>query len=140
MQTKSIGFELSKMMTKMPALYYCLSLISYQTELNELNIILLLVKELGNAGTYGGNDSIVAFSRCYGVNIVIHQLNERCWVIEGDKYRKPDDPKRDLHISYHNGDHYSSVRRIGDPINGPAWMYNNKEKVFVSNQCLYLSL
>ena len=87
------------------------------------------VKELTKAGTFGGNDSIVAFSRCYGVNVVIHQLNERCWVIQGEEYRKTGDPFRELHISYHNGDHYSSVRRIGDPDDGPAWLFNNQHKV-----------
>lgn len=86
------------------------------------------VKELSKAGTFGGNDSIVAFSRCYGVNVVIHQLNERCWVIQGEDYRKTGDPFRELHISYHNGDHYSSVRRIGDPDDGPAWLFNNQHK------------
>ena len=88
-----------------------------------------IVRELGKPGTYGGNDSIVAFSRCYGVNVVIHQLNERCWVIRGEEYRKPGDPFRELHISYHNGDHYSSLRRIGDPDDGPAWFFNNQHKV-----------
>ncbi|XP_028393840.1 OTU domain-containing protein 3-like [Dendronephthya gigantea] len=87
------------------------------------------VRELNKAGTFGGNDSIVAFSRCYGLNIVIHQLNERCWVIHGEEYKKPGDPFRELHISYHNGDHYSSVRRISDPDDGPAWLFNNQHKV-----------
>lgn len=87
------------------------------------------VKQLSKPGTYGGNDSIVAFSRHHGVDIVIHQLNERCWVIQGQHYStsKHEDPK-ELHISYHNGDHYSSVRRLGDPDNEPAWVFNTKHK------------
>ncbi len=36
--------------------------------------------------------------------------------IQGSK-----DPKNlELHISYHNGDHYSSVRRLGDNLEAPA--------------------
>ena len=41
------------------------------------------------------------------------QLNEPLWQIHGS----PDGQTRcakELHISYHNGDHYNSVRRIGD--------------------------
>ena len=34
------------------------------------------VEQLSKLSTYGGNDSIVAFARNHGVNIVIHQLNE----------------------------------------------------------------
>ncbi len=32
-------------------------------------------------GTFGGNDSIVAFSRMRGVTVVIHQLNEPLWQV-----------------------------------------------------------
>ena len=65
------------------------------------------------------------------MDIVIHQLNERCWVIQGHQYSmsKHGENIKELHISYHNGDHYSSVRRIGDPDDGPAWMFNAKHKV-----------
>ncbi len=40
-----------------------------------------------------------------------------CFQIQGAK-----DPEtaRELHISYHNGDHYSSVRKIGDNLEAPA--------------------
>eukprot|EP00095_Tigriopus_kingsejongensis_P001283 maker-scaffold359_size197282-snap-gene-0.28 protein:Tk01283 transcript:maker-scaffold359_size197282-snap-gene-0.28-mRNA-1 annotation:"hypothetical protein CAPTEDRAFT_108175" len=70
-------------------------------------------------GTFGGNDSIVALARLQGVTIVIHQLNEALWQVHGS----PDGSAcpRELHISYHNGDHYNSVRRMGDiPGRGPA--------------------
>merc|ERR1719150_745737 len=33
---------------------------------------------------------------------------------EPAKHKKETKTKRQLHISYHNGDHYNSVRRIGD--------------------------
>jgi hypothetical protein len=53
----------------------------------------------------------VAFARARNVTIVIHQLNEPLWQIHGG----PDGQKCDneLHISYHNGDHYNSIRRFG---------------------------
>ena len=69
-----------------------------------------------------GNDAIVAFSRRYEVVVVIHQLNEALWKIGGEDEspvtsKNKGKRKKQLHISYHNGDHYNSVRRIGD-ING----------------------
>ena len=74
---------------------------------------------------YGGNDSIVAFARNHGVNIVIHQLNEPRWVIYGEDYCKNGEV-RELHISYHNGEHYSSVRHISDNDTEPAWIKHNQ--------------
>lgn len=63
---------------------------------------------------------------------MIHQLNERCWVIQGQQFSTSASGKgvKELHISYHNGDHYSSVRRIGDPDDGPAWIFNSKHQVY----------
>jgi len=62
-------------------------------------------------GTYAGNDSLVALARAKNVTIVIHQLNEPLWQIHGG----PNSEKceTELHISYHNGDHYNSVRKRG---------------------------
>ena len=51
---------------------------------------------------------IQAASQLYQVNITIHQLNQPRWEI-------PNFPgKRTIHLSYHDGDHYSSVRSIGN--------------------------
>lgn len=61
-------------------------------------------------GTYAGNDVLVAFSRSHNVTIVIHQLNEPLWHISPNGEEKQD---RELHISYHNGDHYNSIRKRG---------------------------
>ncbi|XP_074655323.1 OTU domain-containing protein 3-like isoform X2 [Tubulanus polymorphus] len=72
---------------------------------------------LKKPGTYAGNDAIVAFSRLLEVNIVIHQYLSPPW-IQGTTDAKG----RELHISYHNGDHYSSVRRIGDNTETPAYI------------------
>lgn len=72
---------------------------------------------LAQLGTYAGNDCIVAFARLHQVSVVIHQLNTPCWQINGTESKKG---VMELHISYHNGDHYNSVRRLGDYTSGPA--------------------
>lgn len=83
------------------------------------------LQDLSKLSTYGGNDSIVAFARNHGVNIVIHQLNEPRWVIYGGDYCK-NGQVHELHISYHNGEHYSSVRHISDNSTEPAWIKHNQ--------------
>jgi len=76
------------------------------------------VRKLSLDGTYAGNDSIVAFARNNAVNVVIHQLNAPMWTINGvDSGRGL--PTRQLHIAYHNGDHYSSVRKLNDNTEAP---------------------
>ncbi|XP_077998534.1 OTU domain-containing protein 3-like [Glandiceps talaboti] len=71
---------------------------------------------LRKPGTYAGNDAIVAFARLHEVNVIIHQLNAPLWQVNGTEKSKA----RELHISYHNGDHYSSVRKLGDSSDQPA--------------------
>lgn len=74
------------------------------------------IDNLSRAGTYAGQDALVAFARLHQVNIVIHQLNSPLWQIEGSDSENA----RELHLSYHNGEHYSSVRYFGDLENTPA--------------------
>lgn len=90
------------------------------------SIFLPSVEQLSKLSTYGGNDSIVAFARNHGVNIVIHQLNEPRWVIYGGDFSK-NGQARELHISYHNGEHYSSVRCFNDNTTEPAWVKHNEK-------------
>eukprot|EP00092_Neocalanus_flemingeri_P049015 GFUD01056189.1.p1 GENE.GFUD01056189.1~~GFUD01056189.1.p1 ORF type:complete len:370 (+),score=100.12 GFUD01056189.1:47-1156(+) len=73
---------------------------------------------LAENGTFGGNDSIVAFARLHDLTVVIHQLNKPLWQIHGGVGGNPG--SQEVHISYHNGDHYNSVRRMGDLGNTPA--------------------
>lgn len=58
----------------------------------------------------------MAFAKLHKVNIVIHQLNSPLWQIEGSE----NENARELHLSYHNGEHYSSVRCFGDKEGTPA--------------------
>ena len=64
---------------------------------------------LRKKGTHAGNDAIVAFAKLYHLNVAIHQLNQPILMITG---AKDSIIGRELHIAYHNGEHYSSVRRI----------------------------
>ena len=64
---------------------------------------------LRKKGTHAGNDAIVAFAKLYHLNVAIHQLNQPILMITGTK---DSIIARELHIAYHNGEHYSSVRRI----------------------------
>ena len=76
------------------------------------------LRNLSQPCTFGGNDSIVAFARLHDLTVVIHQLDKPLWQVfseEGGNRNK------EIHISYHNGDHYNSVRKSGDVDgNGPA--------------------
>ncbi|CAF0871382.1 unnamed protein product [Adineta ricciae] len=67
------------------------------------------VHSLSKDGTFGGNECLVAFSRLFDAKICIHQLNQPVWIV---CFSEP--PKHEIHISYHNYEHYSSVRKLGD--------------------------
>jgi len=68
--------------------------------------------------TWGGNIEIQAMSKLYGINITIHQVDQPRWEVVNHA-----PTARSIHLrylssfyvngSYHNGDHYSSVRPIG---------------------------
>jgi len=75
---------------------------------------------LRKPGTFAGNDALVAFSRLYKVTIVIHHLSAPSFSIECEGEDNPSG--RELHITYHNGEHYSSVRKVGDKSASPAFI------------------
>jgi len=78
------------------------------------------IQNLAVDGTFGGNDSIVAFARLHKLTVVIHQLDSPVWEVHGEAEGTASNKIRQLHISYHNGDHYASVRRIDDTSDSPA--------------------
>lgn len=80
---------------------------------------LITVSSLAQPGTFAGNDAIVAFARLHNVSVVIHQLNSKVWVIHPSNDHNQGNG-REVHIAYHNGDHYNSVRRIGDDSETPT--------------------
>ncbi|BFZ23204.1 hypothetical protein BsWGS_26244 [Bradybaena similaris] len=76
------------------------------------------VRTLQKLGTHAGNDAIVAFAKLHNVNVVIHQLNGQPLMIQGPTVSNEN--TRQLHLAYHNGDHYSSVRKVDDNTESPA--------------------
>ena len=75
------------------------------------------MRDLSQPCTFGGNDSIVAFARLHDLTVVIHQLDKPLWQV----FSEGGNRNKELHISYHNGDHYNSVRKSGEVDgNGPA--------------------
>ncbi|UJR14922.1 hypothetical protein I4U23_001904 [Adineta vaga] len=73
------------------------------------------LRSLSKNGTFGGNECIVAFSRLFDTKICIHQLNQPVWIVCFS-----DRPQHEIHISYHNYEHYSSVRKLGDTTTASA--------------------
>jgi OTU domain-containing protein 3 len=49
-----------------------------------------------------------------------------CCIYQIQGHKTSNSATKQIHISYHNGDHYSSVRRVGDNTESPA---NIKMKV-----------
>ncbi|KAI9715006.1 MAG: hypothetical protein M1828_001113 [Chrysothrix sp. TS-e1954] len=70
------------------------------------------INEMSRKGVWGGNMELVAFARVMHVNIFVYQ-HDRRYMIAGD------DSKADVHIAYHEWQHYSSIRNISGPHSGP---------------------
>jgi OTU domain-containing protein 3 len=107
---------------------------------SQLDSFDLYIKHLEESGTYADNGCLVAFARLYQVDINIHQLDLDIWTIHGTDMTltttssSSKDNKRNpipqIHLSYHNGEHYSSIRPIGDNSNKPTSIYfaENRKK------------
>ena len=73
------------------------------------------VAELSKDGVYAGNHAIVAFARQRGLDVVIHQLSSPCWEVRGvGPAVGAELVPRALHIAYLHGEHYCSVRPVGE--------------------------
>lgn len=72
-------------------------------------VVCIAVDDLAKDGTYAGNDVIVAMTRCYGVDVVIHQLATPNWAMQAPSLPVGQD-RRTLHVVYLRGEHYCSVR------------------------------
>eukprot|EP01103_Thecamoeba_quadrilineata_P006287 TRINITY_DN16008_c0_g1_i1.p1 TRINITY_DN16008_c0_g1~~TRINITY_DN16008_c0_g1_i1.p1 ORF type:complete len:365 (-),score=98.36 TRINITY_DN16008_c0_g1_i1:3-1097(-) len=66
-------------------------------------------------GTWGGHLEIQAACRVFNVNVIIHQLDTPAWEIIN--FENP--RTKVIHLSYHDGQHYASVRAI-DPKDIPV--------------------
>jgi OTU domain-containing protein 3 len=71
---------------------------------------------------WGGHLELQAISQCFGVNIIVHQLGTQPWEIQNFPH-----PARALHLSYHDGEHYASVRYADDTGHTPARAINLEE-------------
>jgi len=67
------------------------------------------LNEMGDLGEWGGNLELQALSIVCEVNFIIHRLKEPCYEIRNFDLSQPL-----IHLSYHNGDHYNSVRLKDD--------------------------
>ncbi len=61
-------------------------------------------------GEWGGNFELAAVVRCFGVHIIVHQLAAPR--LQLTNYEAPG--ASTIHVSYHDGEHYNSVRVLGD--------------------------
>ncbi|KAF9920866.1 hypothetical protein FBU30_009188 [Linnemannia zychae] len=79
------------------------------------------VTKMRKNGTYGGNIELVAFARMKRVDIKVYQPGY-IYVIEGvDVKKEGSSPGQRpvMHIAYHSWEHYSSIRNIDGPYEGP---------------------
>jgi len=65
------------------------------------------VSDMRKMSSWGGHIEIQAFSLQYQCNVIIHQLDQPRWEVNNH-----DLPKKTIHLSYHDGDHYASVRTL----------------------------
>ncbi|XP_062184205.1 OVARIAN TUMOR DOMAIN-containing deubiquitinating enzyme 7 isoform X2 [Phragmites australis] len=68
-------------------------------------------------GTWAGHMELQAASLVTRRNICIHMLNSPRWYINNFSGREATNM---VHLSYHDGEHYNSVRLKEDPCQGPA--------------------
>eukprot|EP00826_Nyctotherus_ovalis_P025167 TRINITY_DN1946_c0_g2_i8.p1 TRINITY_DN1946_c0_g2~~TRINITY_DN1946_c0_g2_i8.p1 ORF type:complete len:329 (-),score=88.42 TRINITY_DN1946_c0_g2_i8:92-1078(-) len=68
------------------------------------------VAEMKKDAVWGGNIEIQAFTMLYSMNAVVHIYNQPAYIFETKE------PQKAIHLSYHQGDHYNSVR-FADDIN-----------------------
>eukprot|EP00887_Chlorella_sp_A99_P007417 scaffold2.g7417.t1 len=73
------------------------------------------VKRMGKEGTWAGHLELQAASLVLGANISIYQAGQPIWRITNF----PDEGAPLLHLSYHDGMHWNSVRAADDFSSGP---------------------
>lgn len=67
------------------------------------------LQEMRKDGTWGGNIELYSLSMLLKVNFYIHLYNRPMYIVKNHEY-----PSRDVFLSYHDGEHYNSVRLITD--------------------------
>lgn len=72
------------------------------------------LNRMAKDGVYGDNVEIVAFANCYHVNVVIYQ-HEHLFIVS---CQDGSQDAMNVHIAYHDWEHYSSVRNREGPHKG----------------------
>jgi OTU domain-containing protein 3 len=67
------------------------------------------IKDMTKDGTWGGNLEIYALSMKFSVNFYIYIYNHPMYIVKN--FNKP---ARNVHLTYHDGQHYNSVRLKDD--------------------------
>mmetsp|Transcript_17284 Transcript_17284/g.28123 ORF Transcript_17284/g.28123 Transcript_17284/m.28123 type:complete len:316 (-) Transcript_17284:186-1133(-) len=68
------------------------------------------IKRMRKDGEWGGNLELVGISHAFGLHLTIHQLGLPRWEI-----KNPNNVfSRVVHLGYHDGEHYTSIRNISD--------------------------
>ena len=67
------------------------------------------IKEMRKSGTWGGNIEVYSLSMLLNVNFYIFLYNRPLYIVKNH-----DIPIRNIYLSYHEGNHYNSVRLIDD--------------------------
>ncbi|KAI9286853.1 hypothetical protein BC943DRAFT_215769 [Umbelopsis sp. AD052] len=75
------------------------------------------VDNMENLGVFGGNMELAAFAKLQKIDIKIYQPGFIYIINGGDD---PEEVRQTLHIAYHSWEHYSSVRKIDGPSQGPT--------------------
>jgi OTU domain-containing protein 3 len=70
---------------------------------------------MAGEGEWGGHMELIALSKALRVNLCVHQLDEARWEITSFP-----PTRRRLHVSYHDGNHYNSVRLASDDASSKA--------------------
>ncbi|XP_022844734.1 OTU domain-containing protein 3 isoform X2 [Olea europaea var. sylvestris] len=73
-------------------------------------------KSMGEDGTWAGHMELQAASLVTHTNICIHRHMSPRWYVQNFDKREA----RMIHLSYHDGEHYNSVRSKDDTCSGPA--------------------
>lgn len=68
-------------------------------------------------GSWGGQLEMTVLSEILKFNVIVHQVDAPIMV---QCFHPPMGSVPTLHVSYHLGQHYNSVRMLLDPCNGPA--------------------
>jgi len=100
--------------------------VSYLTEHKDYFKLFLLdtedidsyIRHQGKDGSWGGHFELVALSALLDVKFCVHMKDQDSVLVQSDENAQAD--KKVLHIAYHVGEHYSSIRKIGDVGETPA--------------------